>query len=577
MTEDFERQIKGIYENIILGIKDITSEIIKVKSLFHIGEELSIGEYYTEYMGKDKGSGNVYTPLDIVEYIIKNTISKEDIINNPFLTILDPACGCGNFMISCYKYLYQIFSENLEEINRKNNLKINKEDISKHIISNNMFCFDINNLAKMVFVIDLYLLAGTINSDNIKLADYLIEEQEKKFDVILGNPPYVGHKAIGRDYYKVLKNKFSIYKDKSDLSYCFFYKGSMDLKPSGKLSFITSRYFIESPSGEGLRKLLVSNFKIKKIVDFYGVRPFKETGIDPVIIFLEKGEASYNEINVIKPENISASKNFYKSLVREEPALPSFVIKQNSLNDSGWILKNKEAMGILKKIEGKAKIYLSDICDSYQGIITGCDRAFVVDNETIKREELETDILRPWIKSSSIGNLRKKKSFLIYSDLIEDINKYPNAIKHISLYKDRLINRRECRTGARKWYNLQWGRKTSTFEKGKLIFPYKNSKNNFCYDRGSFYSADIYSLIIKDEKPFSYEYLAYLLNSDIYDFYFKAFGKKLGDKQYEYYPSYVMRIKVPKMPKYFIYSKDYLYDYFELDKEEVKLIQSAHV
>ena len=84
-------------------------------------------------------------------------------------------------------------------------------------------------------------------------------------------------------------------------------------------------------------------------------------------------------------------------------------------------------------------------------------------------------------------------------------------------------------------------------------------------------------MIIKDEKPFSYEYLAYLLNSDIYDFYFKAFGKKLGDKQYEYYPSYVMRIKVPKMPQYFIYSKDYLYDYFELDKEEVKLIQSAHV
>ena len=70
-----------------------------------------------------------------------------------------------------------------------------------------------------------------------------------------------------------------------------------------------------------------------------------------------------------------------------------------------------------------------DICTSHQGIITGCDKAFVVNNEVIEDENLEKDLLKPWIKGSFIkqNQVNRQNSFIIYSDLIEDESKYPNV------------------------------------------------------------------------------------------------------------------------------------------------------
>ena len=53
--------------------------------------------------------------------------------------------------------------------------------------------------------------------------DYLFSDEEK-FDYILGNPPYVGIKAIDKEYSKKLKEAYkNVYIDKGDLSYCFFH------------------------------------------------------------------------------------------------------------------------------------------------------------------------------------------------------------------------------------------------------------------------------------------------------------------------------------------------------------------
>ncbi|WP_242845255.1 hypothetical protein [Clostridium novyi] len=92
-----------------------------------------------------------------------------------------------------------------------------------------------------------------------------------------------------------------------------------------------------------------------------------------------------------------------------------------------------------------------------------------MDSETINKENLEKNIIKPWIKSSYISenNIEMKDTYLIYSDLIEDVEKYPNIINHIKLHKDKLLNRRECKRGVRNWYELQWGRKKEIFEKRK--------------------------------------------------------------------------------------------------------------
>ncbi|AGK97849.1 Eco57I restriction-modification methylase domain-containing protein [Clostridium pasteurianum] len=575
----FLNEIDELYNTILQPIDNVY-KIISIKNYkrkMNIEENQYFSAVYYEFMRKNKEKGVVYTPLEIGNYMILNTIKVEDIIKNPFIKILDPACGCGNILISCYKYLFKLYRENLDIINKNNNIKLKEESISIHIIKNNLFGFDIDKNALKILSIDLFSESNCLYNDNFVERDFLTEDIKNKFNVIISNPPYVGQKAVDREYSLKLKKLYSeIYKDKGDISYCFFQKAILNLKKSGKISFITSRYFLESPSGEELRKIFKELCSIEKIVDFYGIRPFKQVGIDPVIIFLVNSQNIKKDIEIIKPAgNIKENKTlFYNSLfLNEGEYYKKFYIKKNILNNKGWILRDETERNIINKIEKNSFTNLANICNSYQGIITGCDKAFVVDEEIIETEGIERNILEPWIKSSFIkkGSIDSTCKYIIYADNIDKEENYPNAVKHIETYKDKLLNRRECKNGIRKWYHLQWGRNKDIFNGEKIIFPYKSENNRFALDRGSFFSADVYALKLKENMPFTYEYLLFVLNSKIYEFYFKTFGKKLGENLYEYYPNNLMKLCIPTMTNNL--DDNYLYDVFQLTEEEINIIK----
>ncbi|MCY6353895.1 Eco57I restriction-modification methylase domain-containing protein [Clostridium sp. ZS2-4] len=582
MLNNFLEKIDELYNIINAPIDDIFKimALKKYKKIFSMDKE-KFSDLYIKYLEKDKGkvSGIVYTPYEMADYIAKNTIKSEDIIENPYIKILDPSCGCGNILLACFMYLKQVYEINLEDINTKNNLKLSKSEIIKHIIDNNIFGFDLDSNALRILAIDLYDSAHYFNRDNLINKDFLMDENVIKYDVIIGNPPYIGHKAINKEYSKELKKKYkSIYKDKGDIFYCFFQSALNILNKKGKLAFITSRYFIEAPSGEELRKILKEVCSLYKIVDFYGIRPFKKVGIDPVIIFLINEQEVNDSIEIIKPiQNLPRNKEkFYNSLfLSRGNDYKQFFINKNLLNNKGWILRDEKERNIISKIEKKSFTHLSNICESYQGIITGCDRAFIVDDKTMEEYNLEKDIIKPWIKSSYIDKncIKKHNKYLIYSDCIEMEEEYPNAIKHIEKQKAKLLQRRECKRGVRKWYELQWGRRREIFEMEKIIFPYKSSNNRFILDKGKYFSADVYCLVLKENVPFTYTYLISLLNSKVYQYYFQTFAKKLGDNIYEYYPNNLMRLCIPTMGNQEEFDDDNLNSFFQFNQEEIGIIE----
>lgn len=574
LLEEIEDLYFILKEDIHNSFKNIAIENFIKKN--KISKDFTISNAYYNYcVHFHKENGVVYTPLEIAKYMVINTIKVEDILQNPYIKIFDPACGTGNMLLIIFEHLKSLYLENIDIFKEKGIF----EDVSieSHILRNNLFGFDIDAVALKVLAIEFYIKAGESFFENLIYEDFLLVENKTKYDICISNPPYIGHKSIGKEYGQILKNKFSqIYKDKGDALYCFFQEAINTLKKGGKATFITSRYFLEAPSGEELRKILKEYCSIERLVDFYGVRPFKNIGIDPVIVFLKK-EYTNDEIIVIKPKDDKISKkSFLKSLLLgEDEKLSIFNVNKNTLNNKGWILRSDEDRAIIKKIEEKSFTSLANICNSFQGIITGCDKAFIVTDEIIDEEGLrdEFEIIKPWIKSSNIHkfNIGVSKKYVIYSDLIENQKDYPNSIKYINKMKDKLMLRRECAKGIRKWYQLQWGRKQNIFEGKKIIFPFKASKNRFSIDKGSFFSADVYCLTLKKEIPITYEYLVKVLNSKLYEFYFKTFGKKLGEDLYEYYPNNLMKLCIPTMMDF--NTEEDLYRYFELTDKERKIIE----
>ena len=507
-----------------------------------------------------KSKGIYYTPKFIVDYILNKTLKEHDILSNPCPKILDISCGCGNFLLEAYDILYEMFEY------YKHELKI--ENIHKHIIENCIYGVDIDKNA--VDILNNSLRNKDIDSKILKSNIYCFDSLNKnnlgqdvinlfwenKFDYIIGNPPYIGHKSLGKEYKNFLLKEYSeVYRDKSDIYYCF-YKRVIDLlSEDGIVSIITPRYFLESISGKHLRNYILNNSYINEIIDFNGSNIFKNISIASCIITLSKKCITSN-IDIHKLKNSKLKLNYLDSLeyYLNDDNFYNIKIKQSDLNED-WIISNKENLDIYNKLESYGQYRLKDICISFQGIITGCDKAFIIDKRDTDENIEEKKLLKNWVKNKHIKKykLDENKKLLIYSNDIVDEEEYPKSINYISNYKEKLLNRRECKKNIRKWYELQWGRQKELFERKKIMYPYKAKENRFAIDyKNSFCSADVYSFYIKEEyeNEFSYEYIVGLLNSSIYDTYFKTFAKKMTSDLYDYYPNKVMEIKIFKDRNY---------------------------
>ncbi len=578
--------------------------------------EFDLGKLYEESLDNSakRSYGKYYTGDFIIDFILEKTTSDIDVVKNPFIKVLDPACGAGFFLLKAYDILkdkfksklpilketyasktYNIYKDGQSEVVRGYEYWVS-DNLHYHILKNCIFGADIDEKALRLCsaalnakeqnggVFDLnilycdslvrwdedyehkqimdelaeYKLIYTIRNARREEISYLTGDEAElilkrhefwsnRFDLIIGNPPYVGHKELSMNYKRwLIKNYDEVFFDKSDLSYCFYQRALELAKDKTIISFISSRYFIESPTGRNLRRYLKNNSKLIQIVDFSGEKVFPDAGVATAIFFIASELDKENMVTVWKYKG--------KKLARiDSKDFEIFSISQKGLLDDRWIFVSDENENILNKIKSKGKARLGDVVYSFQGIITGCDKAFVLEDNIAKYLNIEKELLRPWIKNSHVDKYKisKSKYMLIYSDLIKEPKDYPNSMAQISKYKEQLEKRRECRNGVRLWYELQWGRKEELFLKDKIVYPFKSKSNRFALDtKGSFCSADVYSFVLKENvKGYTLPFLLGVLNSTLYEFYFKIFAKEMGSGVYDYYPNSVMDLKLPDYEK----------------------------
>ncbi|WP_296557686.1 N-6 DNA methylase [uncultured Acetobacterium sp.] len=558
-----------------------------------------------------KNHGIFYTPENIATYMAANVLGSSKIGDKlEEIRILDPACGSGSLLSAVYDVIIS-----------KNGELSPDEKAAQHrqLLETGLLGVDRDPIACLVTRLIL-TLKGTeyVKPLGVFCGDILIDElvKPKSVDVVIGNPPYVGHKEIQADYMKLLKNRYGeVYRDKGDLSYCFIYRGWELLKAEGQLIHITSRYFIEAFYGKPLRAFIRKAFAIEEIVDFNGLRVIEGVGVDPAIIRLTKenqiddGQTIQIKRFLIKNHKAESYPKLIQSLNQknwQSDLYESFELLQARLSDDSWRLYSPVTQGIIEKIEKKTPFNLDNVVQSFQGIITGNDKAFIFEQTDLALRAFDPVFLKPWIKNKDVKayQVTKPQKKILYTNKIRDIDLYPEVVAHLEKYREKLKNRRECKNGKLAWYKLQWGRDPDHFEGRKIVFPYKATQNRFAIDENRcYFSADVYGMILKPRlyHQVTEEFLVMLLNSRLYNYYFKSYGKKLGDKLYEYYPNTLLRLGIPDIKddtiKFFKDTYDkivelnengntaesgkmlaeidrWFYDFFELSQTEIAVIET---
>lgn len=114
-----------------------------------------------------KEKGLYYTPYEICEFIVQNTIGEwikhNGIDNLNECKILDPACGCGLFLLAAFDYIV----EQLEKY-KGTKLTVNEK---KDILKNNLYGVDIDGTAteitKLLLLMKVYENARDLFFDEV--------------------------------------------------------------------------------------------------------------------------------------------------------------------------------------------------------------------------------------------------------------------------------------------------------------------------------------------------------------------------------------------------------------------------
>lgn len=485
------------------------------------------GNEFDAKQSKRKKDGIFYTPEFITEFIIENSLgmlckAKKDELGldlnellapkNPkkltkaeseikdkiyayrewllSLKILDPACGSGAFLNQALEFL--ISEHGALDTYRKvyEGEGLGLYDIESTILENNLYGVDINADAVEIARLSLWLRTAakgrvlTDLSKNLVAANSLLEFPfDFKFDVVIGNPPYVRQEAIKEQ--KPALQKYKAYSGTADLFVYFYELGITHLKENGLLGFICSNKFFRTSYGKNLRKFILENIQITHIIDFTGVKVFEDASVDSAITIFKKIRADEN-----------SKFNFLVSSTINLKTQKFIQIPQSTLNETNFTFLDNSKFELKSKIEKVARPLKDWGVNIYRGILTGLNEAFIIDSKTrdkilstcIGEERERTQkLIRPILRGRDIKRYDYEWAGLWLINIHNgygtkpriNIDNFPKLKLYLDKFEPKLSKRSD--KGATP-YNLRNCAYLEEFEKEKILCARMVQSPKFAYD-----------------------------------------------------------------------------------------------
>ena len=375
------------------------------------------------------------------------------------------------------------------------------------------------------------------------------------FDIVIGNPPYIGEGKNKEVFLPVQNTSFGekYYIGKMDFWYFFTSLGIELLKENGTLSYIAPNNWLTTAGGKKMRNHIMKETVIKEFIDFGDYMVFENASQQTMVFLLEKNKNK----NIMK---VNYSKILFNKGILVE--LERFLLKNKNGNyiyyisnidrkkyneDSNIVFLNNYIDNITNKIklQENFKFLENEITNGihpHHAIVTKKmlknlennhkigDGIFVLTDNEIKNLSLnknEKKILKPLYESELLTKYTYKKDnhkYIIYTDSsfkdISQMKEYPILKKHLDNFKEVI-------TSDNKPYGLHRARKEEFFIENKIVSLRKTSEPYFCYlDKPSYFMAEFY--ILKTDR-INMKYLTGLLNSKLVAFWLRYMGKMQGN------------------------------------------------
>lgn len=604
--------IKNMIENLYYPQSPYLFNIIepnllgKIYEMF-LTEKLILLDNNVIGLGRKKDCQNrsvVTTPTEIVKYMVDKTLSRVCIGKSPKeildISIADIACGSGIFLEEAFAFLQNYCVQwyishgqidHLVEIGvdlYKLPLQEKKEILCSCIygIDIDIHAVEVAKFSLLIKLIEDETAPSVVEvvpilpdlSNNIHFGNSLVSNKEltgiskassqimdiipfewneincgKRFDVIIGNPPYVNtegmHTLLPSAEFEVYKKRYNTAYKQFDKYFIFIEQALNKVKETGCVCYIVPNKFFKIGAGEKLRNLVAKNRMLVSLDDFGDAQLFEDKTIYSSIVLLTKERQSTFIYSSVDSAN--------KLWSGEE--VSSIELNSDVLNKLPWRLTTDlDFLKMLQKID-EVSVPITEHINIFNGIQTSAERptpiywfsadeivAEYTDTIEIDRDGnnyiIEKDLLRPYFKPTkksekglnSYSVLKTDKQIIFpYDDdghLISIDNmrsSYPGTYAYLFAHYDRLVPKSVSDNGIRDvpnatadtWY--QYGRTqalTAFINTPKLIVGVLSKEPMYVMDTNDILissggTAGYCAISKKEDSPYALEYIqAWLTN-----------------------------------------------------------------
>jgi adenine-specific DNA-methyltransferase len=402
------------------------------------------------------------------------------------------------------------------------------------------------------------------------------------YDAIISNPPYVRTQVLGSRTAQALASRFGL-TGRIDLYQVFTRAMVNVLKPGGVLGLLISNRFLTIKAGESLRRLLRTEFQLRKIYDLGDTKLFS-AAVLPAIIIATKRNAETLADRCVFDRIYEHTTCGFGSAPRFSTALQalqhrgtqgivttetgSVRIERGELapvetEEGIWTLSTPKYKRWLQTVRDHQKLTFQDVAKIRVGIKTTADAVFVRNDwqQLPPAQRPEPELLHPLITHHDAGRWMVLWSQLqqevLYPHVVcdgrrapIDLQRYPRAAEYFSRHAERLKRREYLRNSGRRWYEIWVPHHPALWKEPKIVFPDISETPRFCLDTsGALVQGDCYWMTLKPglDADWLLLILAVANSTFITKFYDLVYHNKLYSGRRRFVTQFVQNFPLPPL------------------------------